>query len=129
MAAIEGSAEHFSAIADSTLKTTTSQYRAVYCSGNKTYALAETATVFATGINMSYLSASAADPADIRLFGPTRAIANASITANAYVQAVAGGAVAEVANTTTANALGYAMESGSTGQAIMIFVNPKRASA
>ena len=135
--------------ASSALRTTTSQYRVVGVGGTTTNAdstvylanggsaLNNTTTArWAIGINQTYMS-STADNCAVRLFGVSKAVCAASVGSGDFV-------TASIADTSTANSgritpytpgtvltstagnvvIGRALETGSTGTVISVFVNP-----
>ena len=123
--------------------TTTSADRTVdLCGQTGTNADATAASSFAIGINQTYLS-STADTASIRLFGVSKAYCAHSIGAGSFVAAYNGistttmngrimqlvdGATMGTADlTATAQfvILGRALENGSTGTVISVFLNPQ----
>lgn len=142
-------------LAGTTLKTTTTQYLIVAMvpattTADRTVELAgiagigsATQTAFkALGINQSFLSAGS-DQCSVRLFGVSKAVCAQSISAGEYVMpywgvstttmsgrivAVDDGvscSAATMSVTSQVTILGRALESGSTGTVISVFVNPQ----
>lgn len=97
----------------------------------------------AFGINQTYMSASSGDAIQVRVFGVSKAICGASVPAGAFVvpyrgasttsrigniQALTNGVSCTIATTSITShlvILGRALESGSTGTVISVFVNPQ----
>jgi len=127
--------------ADSSVKTTTSQYRVVSMqnAGNSsdfTVKVGATSTVynFAIGINQTYMS-SGSEACSVRMFGISKAIAGQSVSAGDFVKANSSGAVVPIlvngstltiaSTTSQVVVIGRALESGSTNTVISVFVNPQ----
>lgn len=125
---IGGGVQDHTFIAGASMKTSTSQYAPVYLSAGNTVNLATASTDLVIGVNMSYLSASS-ESCNVRLQGIAKCYCNASVTVG---QPVGAAALTKIANVTIAGitttafygVLGFAMESGSTNQAISVFVQP-----
>src|SRR3990172_941012 len=124
--------------------TTTAADRTVTMVATGTVADLTAAAMYPIGINQSYLSTSS-EVCTVRMFGISKAICAESIGAGYFVVAYAGasittrfGTIAQVdeavsctAATTSITAhrviLGRALENGSTGTVISIFLNPQLA--
>lgn len=119
----------------SNLQTTTSQYKVVYLSEEGTVALADTSTAdkLVIGINQTYLDENSTECA-VRMFGISKAVCAASVSAGDFLRRGADGKVTPVlANGSTLSVasvtgqvtiIGRALQSGSTNTVISVFVNP-----
>jgi hypothetical protein len=113
-------------------RTTTSQYKVGYISGNNAYEVANTTTVHgrAFGVIQSFQNASS-EEVTVRPLGVAKVTCNSSVTAGRPLLAIGLGLVAELAISSTAltagtwdNIVGFAREAGSTNSVISCFVLP-----
>ncbi len=119
----------------SNAKTTTAQYKVGYISAANTVSIVDTTSAYksAIGIIETYPSASS-EVGSVIIHGITKAYCNASVTAGDAISPAGTGKIQTFpgVNLTTGSAatatgviLGYALENGSTNQAITIYVNPQ----
>lgn len=135
-----GGLQDFSALADSSLLTTTTQFACVSMvptastAANFTVQLSNTSSVynFAIGINQTQLSSTAMAACTVRMLGPSKAIAAGTITAGEFctVADSLGRLSAFIPTSLTATGVylpvvGRALTSAATaGAEFLIYVNP-----
>ncbi len=140
---IGGDASNFSGLAGASLLTTTAQFRVVsiipstgVTAVNRTFQMANTTTNhgYCLGINQTMMSSGSLPPINVRLHGPSLAIAGATCTAGMPLIAIGNGTVrmltegvtaTAVSTTAFQNIIGYALENAITvGAEFLIMINP-----
>ena len=134
MSQFGGVADHSFAYDGQTV--TSDFFPVLYMSGNKTVSIANTTTARPVGTLQNRPDATSS-AAHVRVFGPSKAVANLSITTGEFVGIATTGdtstggrvgsvtAFAALTATAWAYSVGYALEAAVTLQVFEVFINPQ----